>query len=75
MPAGPGRHARGPGSIVGTQITDLLTDGLGVSLYLGTAVFSAMLAGIFAAWFAVERTLSIQAIDTPRRELFYWVAI
>lgn len=62
-------------SIVGTQITDLLTDNLGVSLYLSTAVFAAMLAGIFASWYAVERTLSIRAIDTVRRELFYWAAI
>lgn len=31
-----------------TQITDLLTDGLGVSLYASTAVFAAALAAIFA---------------------------
>jgi uncharacterized membrane-anchored protein len=62
-------------SIVGTQITDLLTDSLGVSLYVSTAIFAAMLAGIFACWYAVERTLSIRAIDTRRRELFYWAAI
>ena len=62
-------------SVVGTQITDLLTDGLGVSLYLSTAVFAALLAAIFAAWYRTEGTLSILAIDTRRRELFYWTAI
>ena len=62
-------------SIVGTQITDALTDGLGVSLYLSTAVFAVALAGIFAAWYARERTLSIRSIFTRRRELFYWAAI
>lgn len=62
-------------SVVGTQITDLLTDGLGVSLYLSTSVFAAVLAGIFAVWFWVERTLSIHEIFTRRRELFYWAAI
>lgn len=62
-------------SIVGTQITDLLTDGLGVSLYLSTAVFAAGLAAIFLVWFHVERTLSIHTIVTRRRELFYWAAI
>lgn len=62
-------------SIVGTQITDLLTDRLGVSLYSSTAAFAAMLAAIFAVWYAVERTLSIHAIVTTRRELFYWAAI
>lgn len=62
-------------SIVGTQITDLLTDGLGVSLYVSTSIFSVALAAIFAAWFWVERSLSIHEIFTARREYFYWAAI
>ena len=62
-------------SVVGTQITDLLTDGLGVSLYLSTAVFAVGLAAIFFAWHRVERTLSIHDVVTRRRELFYWAAI
>ncbi len=62
-------------SIVGTQITDLLTDGLGVSLYISTLVFAVALAAIFALWYTVERTLSIHEIFTRQRELFYWSAI
>jgi uncharacterized membrane-anchored protein len=62
-------------SIVGTQITDALTDGLEVSLYTSTISFAVGLATIFAVWFAVEETLSIQAINTTRREVFYWAAI
>ena len=62
-------------SIVGTQITDLLTDGMGVSLYWSTGVFAAALAAIFAAWYSKEKTLSIHTINTLPRELFYWVAI
>ncbi len=62
-------------SVVGTQITDLLTDGLGVSLYLSTSVFAILLIAIFGAWYRLERTLSIQDIVTRRRELFYWGAI
>lgn len=62
-------------SVVGTQITDLLTDGLGVSLYISTAVFAVALAAIFAVWYAVERSLSIHEIFTRKRELFYWSAI
>ncbi|GAB3629228.1 membrane protein [Pandoraea terrae] len=62
-------------SVVGTQITDALTDGLGVSLYLSTAAFAAALAAIFALWYRAERTLSIKLIVTRRRELFYWAAI
>lgn len=62
-------------SVVGTQITDALTDGLGVSLYLSTSAFSLALTGIFAIWYRMERTLSIREITTQRRELFYWAAI
>jgi uncharacterized membrane-anchored protein len=62
-------------SVVGTQITDLLTDRLGVSLYWSTATFAVMLAAIFALWYGLERTLSIHTIVTTRREQFYWAAI
>ena len=62
-------------SIVGTQITDLLTDKLEISLYVSTVLFACALAATFAIWFAVERTLSIRTIVTTRRELFYWGAI
>lgn len=62
-------------SVVGTQITDLFTDGLGVSLSVSTPVFALLLAGIFGVWWRVERTLSIHDIVSRRRELFYWAAI
>jgi len=62
-------------SIVGTQLTDLLTDKLEISLYTSTAAFACALAATFAIWFGVERTLSIHSIVTTRRELFYWTAI
>jgi uncharacterized membrane-anchored protein len=62
-------------SVVGTQITDALTDGLGVSLYLSTTLFALALAATFTIWYSLERTLSIHTIVTTRRELFYWAAI
>jgi uncharacterized membrane-anchored protein len=62
-------------SVVGTQITDALTDGLDVSLYRSTAAFAVLLAVTFTAWYWSERTLSIQTIVTTRREFFYWTAI
>ncbi len=62
-------------SVVGTQITDALTDRLEISLYISTAVFALLLAVTFATWYASERTLSIHTITTTRRELFYWAAI
>jgi uncharacterized membrane-anchored protein len=62
-------------SVVGTQITDALTDRLEVSLYISTAVFAVVLAATFTVWYASERTLSIHTIFTTKRELFYWAAI
>jgi uncharacterized membrane-anchored protein len=62
-------------SVVGTQITDALTDRLGVSLYSSTLAFAVALAATFAVWYRSERTLSIHTIVTTRRELFYWAAV
>jgi len=62
-------------SIVGTQITDILTDVLDVSLYTSTAVFSVLLVFNFLVWYRIEHNLSIREIDTPRRELFYWATV
>jgi uncharacterized membrane-anchored protein len=62
-------------SIVGTQITDNLSDNYGVSLVTTTTVFSIALAIVFAVWWTSERTLSIHTIYTTRREGFYWFAV
>jgi uncharacterized membrane-anchored protein len=62
-------------SVVGTLITDNLTDNLGVSLYVSTAIFMVALALTFFAWHRRENTLSIHAVTTTRREAFYWAAI
>ena len=62
-------------SVVGTLITDNLTDNLGVSLITSTIGFSLALIATFVAWYQVEHTLSVHDIDTTRREAFYWAAI
>jgi uncharacterized membrane-anchored protein len=62
-------------SIVGTLITDNLTDNAGISLEATTPIFAVALAIVFAAWYASEQTLSIHTIVTKRREAFYWLAI
>jgi uncharacterized membrane-anchored protein len=62
-------------SIVGTLITDNLTDNFGVPLWLTAAIFAGALAITFATWFAREKTLSIHSILTSGRETFYWLAV
>jgi uncharacterized membrane-anchored protein len=62
-------------SIVGTLVSDNLTDNMGVALETTTTVFSIALVIVFAAWYRTERTLSIHHVDTTRREAFYWLAV
>jgi len=62
-------------SVVGTLITDNLTDNLGVSLETTTAVFGVALIATFFAWYRKEKTLSIHSITTRSRDLFYWLTI
>ncbi len=62
-------------SVVGTLLTDNLTDGLGVPLWISSTVFAVVLAVVFGVWYARERTLSIHTIVTTPREAFYWLAV
>ena len=62
-------------SIVGTLITDNLTDNFGVSLIASTIVFSIALTITLLVWYKIEKSLSIHSIYTPKREIFYWAAI
>ena len=62
-------------SIVGTLITDLLVDEMGVSLLSITIIFTIVLLAVFAWWYESEGTLAMHSIKTTKRELFYWAAI
>ncbi|MFF7640907.1 hypothetical protein [Streptomyces canus] len=62
-------------SVVGTLISDNLTDNMGVTLETSTTVFAIILAIVFLVWYRRERTLSIHSIDTTGRESYYWLAV
>ncbi len=62
-------------SVVGTLITDNLTDGQGVPLWISSTVFAVLLAAVFGIWYARERTLSIHTIVTTPREAWYWLTV
>src|SRR3954447_25849256 len=62
-------------SVVGTLLTDNLTDGHGVPLWISTTVFAVLLAVVFSLWYAREHTLSIHTIVTTPREAWYWTAV
>jgi uncharacterized membrane-anchored protein len=62
-------------SVVGTLLTDNLTDGHNVPLWISSTVFALLLAVVFGIWYARERTLSIHSIVTTPRESFYWLTV
>jgi uncharacterized membrane-anchored protein len=62
-------------SVVGTLLTDNLTDGQGVPLWISTTVFAVLLAVVFSIWYAREHTLSIHTIVTTPREAWYWLTV
>ncbi|WP_069767900.1 hypothetical protein [Streptomyces sp. LUP30] len=62
-------------SVVGTLISDNLTDNMGVPLEASTGAFALLLTVVFVVWYRRERTLSIHSIDTTSREAYYWLAV
>jgi uncharacterized membrane-anchored protein len=62
-------------SVVGTLLTDNMTDGHNVPLWFSSTMFAVLLAAVFGVWYARERTLSIHTIVTTPRESFYWLTV
>jgi uncharacterized membrane-anchored protein len=62
-------------AVFGTMIADAIHIEMGVAYSISAFDCAVTLAAIFAAWYLVERTLSIHSITTPRREAFYWAAV
>jgi uncharacterized membrane-anchored protein len=62
-------------SVVGTLLTDNLTDARGVPLWISSVGFAVLLAVVFSVWYARERTLSIHSINTTPRESWYWLVV
>jgi|SRR5579859_2548103 len=62
-------------AVFGTMAADVLHVVLGVPYLVSTVGFASALALVFAAWYAVERDLSIHTIFGGRRELFYWATV
>lgn len=62
-------------SVVGTLLTDNLTDAHNVALWISTTVFTGLLIVVFGVWWLRERTLSIHTIVTTPRESFYWLTV
>jgi uncharacterized membrane-anchored protein len=62
-------------AVFGTGASDTLHQVLGLSYAVTTVLWALVLAGVFAAWYRREGTLSIHSIVTRRREMFYWATV
>src|ERR1700712_1359282 len=62
-------------SVFGTTCADAVHVVLGVPYTVSTVAFLLAVLVAFGIWYRVAGTRSIHAIDTRRRELFYWVAV
>jgi len=61
--------------VFGTMAADVLHVGFGVPYIASSLLYAVILAAVFISWGRTEPTLSIHSIDTPRREIFYWLAV
>jgi len=61
--------------VFGTMAADVVHVALGVPYLISSAFYAFVLAAVFVFWRLSEKTLSVHAIDTRRRELFYWAAV
>ncbi|MDP2940500.1 MAG: hypothetical protein Q8O13_10610 [Candidatus Omnitrophota bacterium] len=61
-------------AIAGTAISDFIDRTLGFGYALGSAVLTAMLLIILAAWYRKEKSINVEYISTPTAEIFYWMA-
>ena len=61
--------------IFGTMAADVVHVVLHVPYLYSSVGYALVLALVFWAWRRVEGTLSVHAVTTWRRELFYWAAV
>jgi uncharacterized membrane-anchored protein len=59
----------------GTTMADFADRSLGIGYPGGSIVLFAMVMASLAAWYRSEGTVSVQTVNTPRVEAFYWLTI
>ncbi len=62
-------------STAGTTISDFMDRTMGLGYAKGSLILITCLGIVLLIWRAVEKTLSVENINTKRAELFYWIAI
>jgi uncharacterized membrane-anchored protein len=59
----------------GTTMADFADRSLGIGYTGGTTVLLAAVLACLAAWYWTEGTVSVDTVNTPRVEAFYWATI
>lgn len=62
-------------STAGTTMSDFMDRTLGLGYITGSLILIFCLVTTLIIWRSFEKTLSVENINTPRAEIFYWVAI
>jgi uncharacterized membrane-anchored protein len=59
----------------GTTMADFATRSLGIGYTGGSLLLFVCLIAVLAAWYWSEGSISVETINTPRVEAFYWTTI
>jgi uncharacterized membrane-anchored protein len=59
----------------GTAMADFATRSLGIGYTGGSALLFACLMAVLAVWYWTQGSISVETVNTPKVELFYWTAI
>ena len=62
-------------STAGTTMSDFMDRTLGLGYASGSMILIVLLLMVFALWHLSGNSLNVNKVQTPRGELFYWVAI
>src|SRR5690242_15971405 len=59
----------------GTTLADYCTRALGIGYIGGSTILLTLVLVSLAAWFLSEHNISVDTVNTPRVEAFYWITI
>ena len=59
----------------GTTMADFFDRSLGIGYAGGSTVLFASVTAVLGVWYMTEKTISVDTVNTPRVEIFYWLAI
>lgn len=59
----------------GTTMADFATRSLGIGYAGGSTILLVSVIGVLLLWHMSEKSISVDTVNTPRVEIFYWAAI